>query len=403
MPKLIDALRGRLRSSQAPTPPTPIHAAYRGSSPLHQQLMQRTLHRMNEDIGSWRSALRHAESREHPQRRELARVYQEIRLDAHLSALIRNRQEAVLAQDFSLLSSRGREDALAKKWLNQPWLEDAIRAILESRLEGHVLIELGPLEQGKLSGVYKFPMQYVEPISGNLLADGHLAGRQIPYRGVEQWQTQLIEVGQPEDLGLLYKAAPHVLWKRAATKFWAEYCQLFGMPVAIAKTEALDPDRKQALSDMLSDMRAAYHIVMDKQEELDFVESARSDGSPVYDKLVERCNTELSKLILGQTMTTDSGSSRSQAEVHLAMQEQLVQADLRFVERVLNSELLPRLSQLGAPLARLQFRFSRYEQLSPADLLKLAERYPIDPQYLSHRFGLPLLAAGLPASEAAQA
>jgi phage gp29-like protein len=370
--------------------PAPLQPGTAPTPGLRDKLVQRTLHRMHEDIGTWRAALRQAEQREHPSRRDLARVYREVQLDAHLSALLQNRVLAVQGHPFVLQDAQGMPHAQATHLLQTPWFDQLVAALLEARWQGHVLIELGLTHTGTVADAQALPMQYVEPLSGTLLQEGHLGGPRIPYRGEAAYADTLLEVGRADDLGLLYKAAPHVLWKRAATRFWAEYCQLYGMPVAIARTQAYDQQRKDALDQMLSQMRAAYHIVMDKEEELEFLEAGKADGSPVFDRLIARCNSELSKLVLGQTMTTDDGSSLAQAQVHSLVEQRILQADLRMVEHVVNTELLPRLQRLGYAVAGLRFAYVQQEQLTPEQLLAFMDKLPVDPQYLALRFGLPL-------------
>ena len=58
----------------------------------------------------------------------------------------------------------------------------------------------------------------------------------------------------------------------------------------------------------------------------------------------------MTKLVLGQTMTTEDGSSRSQAEVHERTQEDIFDADGKYVLDVLNYEFTKVLNQLfGLP------------------------------------------------------
>ena len=51
--------------------------------------------------------------------------------------------------------------------------------------------------------------------------------------------------------------------------------------------------------------------------EIEIKETTRGDAFNVYDKRIDRANSEISKGVLNQTMTIDSGSSLSQSEVHL--------------------------------------------------------------------------------------
>ena len=50
-------------------------------------------------------------------------------------------------------------------------------------------------------------------------------------------------------------------------------------------------------------------MVAGMETEIEFVESGKGDAFNVYDKRIDRANSELSKLIIGQTMTIEDGSS----------------------------------------------------------------------------------------------
>jgi len=59
--------------------------------------------------------------------------------------------------------------------------------------------------------------------------------------------------------------------------------------------------------------------------------SASSAAKEVYSGLIEYCDSQISKLVLGQTMTTDSGASYSQSVTHKEQQEIVFAADRKFV------------------------------------------------------------------------
>nr|WP_284521082.1 DUF935 family protein [Shigella boydii] len=61
-----------------------------------------------------------------------------------------------------------------------------------------------------------------------------------------------------------------------------------------------------------------------------------------------RCDAQISKAVLGQTMTTDNGSSRSQADVHNQVRMDIVRWDARQLANTLN--------EYGAALHRGQLR-----------------------------------------------
>ena len=72
------------------------------------------------------------------------------------------------------------------------------------------------------------------------------------------------------------------------------------------------------------------------------VESTKGDAFNVYDKRVDRANSELSKLIIGQTMTIEDGSSLSQSQTHLEVFQNLVESDADMLADLVNNQLIPR-------------------------------------------------------------
>lgn len=68
-------------------------------------------------------------------------------------------------------------------------------------------------------------------------------------------------------------------------------------------------------------MGAAAYGLFPEGTTVDLKESTRADAFNVYDKRIDRCNSEISKGILTVTMTMEDGASLSQSEVHRKMLE----------------------------------------------------------------------------------
>ena len=120
-----------------------------------------------------------------------------------------------------------------------------------------------------------------------------------------------VEVGDSTDLGLLLKCSPHSLSKKNMAAYWDVFGEIFGMPMRIAKTTSQNPSDRKQIEAMLAEMGAAAWGLFPDGTEIDIKESTRGDAYNVYDKRIDRCNSEISKGILNQTMTIDSGSSLS--------------------------------------------------------------------------------------------
>ena len=69
-------------------------------------------------------------------------------------------------------------------------------------------------------------------------------------------------------------------------------------------------------------MGTSAYAVLPIAADLEIIESKTTDAHEVFERKIERINSELSKLYLGQTMTTDDGSSLSQSQTHAATEQQ---------------------------------------------------------------------------------
>lgn len=140
-------------------------------------------------------------------------------------------------------------------------------------------------------------------------------------------------------LGLANALYWPVFFKRNDIKFWLVFLEKFGMPTAIAKVNAgslkknpdgtLNETVKNAIA-MLRQIATDAGVVVptdDKGEAIvELLEAARS-GAADYETLHKVMNEAISKIVVGQTMTTDNGSSKSQAEVHAGVARKIVEAD----------------------------------------------------------------------------
>ena len=130
------------------------------------------------------------------------------------------------------------------------------------------------------------------------------------------------------------------------------------------------------------------------ETEIQFVESAKGDAFNVYDKRIDRANSEISKLIIGQTMTIEDGSSLSQSQTHLEVFENLIEDDADFLADIINTQLLPRMVRHGFPVASLRFEWDEAVDYTPEQQIAyetmIADRYDVDPEYFATKYGMPV-------------
>lgn len=351
------------------------------------------------DMRSWRQAWQQAIDIENPRRGRLYDIYRDVEVDLHLGGCVEQRKGFVQKKSFKLVDSKGKLNETSTQLLEAVWFKDLVGYILDSRYWGHSLIQLGDVAsidgEMRYMGVELVNRKHVIQEYGVILreqGDEWTVG--VPYRegAMADW---VIEAGKPRDLGLYLKAATQTIPKKNMLAYWDQFGEIFGMPIRIAKTTSRDPKDRTQIETMLSTMGAAAWGLFPSDTDIDIKETTRGDAFNVYDKRIERANSELSKGILNQTMTIDNGSSHSQSEVHLEVFQNVVEKDADFVKDIVNDQLLPRMVKHGFPVKGLRFEWDDSIDYTPEQQIEyekmVTDRFEVDPKYFIEKYGIPII------------
>lgn len=363
---------------------------------LTAELMRQTDSLTKKDVASWRQAWQAAISIDNPSRNRLYDIYTDCLVDLHLTGCIEQRMGETTCKAFALVGRDGKIDQKGTEMIDREWFSTFIKLTLESLFWGHSLIQLGDVvgDAGgmRFDGVELVPRKHVVQEYGVVIRtvseDWHSG---IPYREGE-FADWCVEVGGPRDLGLLNKCAPQCISKKNMLAFWDMFGELFGVPMRIARTSTNNESERKRIEQSLDNMGAAFWALFPEGTDIEIKESSRGDAYNVYDKRVDRCNSEISKGILGQTMTIDSGSSLSQSQTHLEVFKNLVDQDATLVANTVNDKLLPLMVRHGFPVAGLRFKWDDTTQYTPAEDREiervLLQYYKIDPKYFVEKYGV---------------
>ena len=351
------------------------------------------------DLAEWRAAQQMAISVENPSRQRLYDIYRDVELDLHLSGCIGQLQGFIMGKSFKLTRPDGDDDPEALRYFETAWFKQLIRYSLQARYWGHSLIELGNVvtrEDGlkTFDGVELIPRKHVIPEFGRVTRDPGMSWESgIPYRE-PPYSDWLIEVGARDDLGLYLKAATSTIPKKYALAFWDAFAEMFGLPIRIAKTASRSQKDIDELGTMMEKMGYKAWAVLPQEAEIELKESARSDAYNVYDKRVERANSELSKLVLFVTMTIEDGASLSQSQVHYKILENLVFEIADGIRDMVNDQLIPKMVKLGFPVAGLRFDWDDPVDYTPEQQKAFEEmilnNFEVDGSYFEDKYGLPV-------------
>lgn len=352
-----------------------------------------------QDTRRWRRAHQMALNLKNPKRLALYDIYDDAMLDMHLTGCVQQRFAKTLLKKFVIKDAEGNMDETAARCFEFDWFNDFILYALESRLWGHSLIQLGDVitdaaGSRRFSEVQLVPRRHVVPEYGVLLRDpSDEPEKGIPFREgpLSLW---CVEVGKPTDLGLLLKCTPHCLSKRHMAAYWDTFGEIFGMPMRVATTTSQNPGDRIRIQDMLESMGAAGWALFPEGTTIDIKESTRGDAYNVYDKRMDRCNSEISKGILASTMTIDDGSSESQARVHNSILEAVSATDAKFIRFLVNSRLIPLMIRHGFDLEGRFFDWDDAATYSPAEQRELErmllQYFDVDPQYFIDKYKIPI-------------
>lgn len=346
--------------------------------PIYTEILVRPIHRGINDIGSWRSALRLADL---GNRTKLYDLFTDLLIDGYLSDAIDKRIDAVTDADLAFTIDGKQVDEM-DALMDTPEFESLLREIMLSRFWGVSLVECQFMDG---FGFFSIPRKHIRAKTKEV------AIREEDEYGIPYADNDLIiQFGSDDDFGILLRAAPFVIYKRGGFGDWAQFVELFGMPQRIGKYSSMDEQSRRALIQAFEEAGSAPYLVIPKETEATQTTLSSSGNGALYNDFRSACNEEILITILGQTMTTQDGSSLAQGQVHMAVQEKKHRADRRFVERMLNKYFVPLLEKRGYPVSGGRFKFlDKAQEITVQETVMLSDILPIPQSYLYEKYNIP--------------
>ena len=157
--------------------------------------------------------------------------------------------------------------------------------------------------------------------------------------------------------GLARAAGWAYLFKNYVLKDWVTFTEVFGQPLRVGKYHpgASEQD-KQALLNAVSRIGTDAAAIMPESMVIEFTEAHQEGSSELYERFCEYLDSQVSKAVLGQTLTTEmpsSGGSRAAAQVHEGVRRDILNADARRLAATLARDLVRPIVELNmGPQAR---------------------------------------------------
>jgi phage gp29-like protein len=198
-----------------------------------------------------------------------------------------------------------------------------------------------------------------------------------------------LKSGLPIRGGLAYAAGLIFVLKNYGIKDWASMIEVFGMPIRIGKydSSANDSTSLEALMRAVRDIGVDYAAIIPDNMRIEFEKADISTNGDLYLKYIDYLDEQLSKLVLGQTMTTDTGSSYSQAQIHNLTREIIQAADCIDLADTINRDLIK-------PLVDLNFGEQEFYPFIEFDTGEKEDKQALaDIAMKAHSMGIPFSVA----------
>ena len=339
--------------------------------------------------------------------------------DAHLASLLQTRKLSVLSLDYEVLPYANTpedeqiSEAVGEIIFGIPDLENACLDLLDAIGKGFALVEIiwgvdrRRVRVEELKWVPQKKLTFVEDLEPRLLTtDGPWQGVPFPPWKVI-YHRYKAKSGYDSRSGMLRVVGYMYLLKNYSLKDWAAFNEVFGMPLRLGKFDPTStPSDREALIQAVRNLGTDAAGIISKNTEIEFVEATNrlSGNANPFQNLADFCNREMSKAILGQTLTTDTSGGTGTygaAKVHNQVRSDLRVADAQSLAQTLREQLLRPLVGFNfgwdKPVPWFRFRFEESE-----DLLTLSEVYrnlanlgvPLSLEHVAERFGIPVAKEG---------
>lgn len=274
--------------------------------------------------------------------------------DPHLFSQLQTRKNAVTGLDYEIIAFSDDEyDKHIAEFVSQEIkslenLEDVLMDLLDAIGKGIAVSELiWGYDEGKFI-IEDIKWRHQKKFFWDEHDNFKVITRDFP-QGIELPENKFIihrykaRSGHPSRAGVLRVIAWMYLFKNYDIKDWVSFCEVFGMPLRLGKYNPSASDE-----DKLALMRALIMIgtdaagIIPEGTEIEFKESSKTTSINVYESLARFCDEQISKAILGQTLTSDSsgGGSYAQSKTHNEVRHDLTVADCKALAATLRRDLI---------------------------------------------------------------
>ncbi|HUO23693.1 MAG TPA: DUF935 domain-containing protein, partial [Caulobacteraceae bacterium] len=275
--------------------------------------------------------------------------------DLHYLGVLGTRKRAVSQLELTVqeggTDARSQKDAdLVRDWLKRDQLQmelfDVLDAVGKGFSETEIIWDMSARQWMPAALKRRDPRWFqFDLIDGEtvLLRDAVAPQPLPPFKFIDHRHPA--KSGLPVRSGLGRCVAWAWLFKNYTIKDWVAFAEVFGMPLRIGKHDVGETsDNIRKLARAVADIGSDAAAVISKSMEIEFLDgkgqSAGGTGQ-LYKSLAEYLDQQMSKVVLGQTATTDAiAGGHAVGKVHNEVRRDIMAADVVMLTYTLNRDLV---------------------------------------------------------------
>ena len=330
------------------------------------------------------------------------KLYDEVKRDCHAGSVLQTRYLAVIGKPWKVIPAESGSDepdakneeiaGFVAKTLKAANFEQGMQELLQAILYGFYPAEI--IWKATNDGIRISKIRSKHPRRFSFTIDRELRlltpADMIEGEPVSDRKFIVFNYGSsdnPYGEGLGQSLWWPIWFKKHGIKFWIIFLEKFGMPTAVGKyPTGTDPTQQQALLDAIDAIQNETGVKIPDTMAIELLEATRS-GNVTYESLCDYMDRQISKRVLGQTLTTEVKGEGSYAasQTHNEVRQDIIEADAGLLCECLNETLIPWIVDYNFPgvteYPQLEIRVEEEKNMLP-----LAERDEI----LINKIGLPV-------------
>ena len=318
--------------------------------------------------------------------------------DAHIRSVIETLESQILGDRYMLarVNEKGKyiKDVAQTQRIQGSQFDRIIKGVIEAKLYGYTLLEIMPdidPKTGKLAEVNIIERRNVLPDQQVVLKR---QGQWMPHWDLRNATYKrhyvLISSG---DLGLFSATTPLILAKKFTVANYVNFSHTYGQPIIHGKTVSESNVDRKRLANEIANAAQNKVVVTGIEDEVDIKTFTMSNSEKIYTGLIEFVNREVSNLVLGsESMAGGMQSYVGSTKAHQDIFRDRIEVYRRYIENIMNEEIVPRLVAMGYISPGLEFKYSNRIEMNNEDRIKLysliTDKYEVAPDEIEKEFGI---------------